>query len=177
MSDEELAALRARMTQGRTAMICPECKVESSDCSMHPDQEGRWHARCLICLAELLEVALRPAIDPANLCGTDAEMLLEEVEQLRHPDPDDLDAYLATLTPEERGEIDLEGLKLRNQILREQNAALCEVVAAVAVGQTRYVESADRWVLAFSNPTLSYAQALWSKARALVQQQQAPDAP
>lgn len=53
--------------------------------------------------------------------------------------------------------------------LRAENAALREIAEAVAAAESYHAEIIDAWVLLLRNPTLSYAQELLTKARALVQ--------
>lgn len=133
MRDEELNALRERMAQGRTVSICPTCKVEPDEHSMHQDWRGGCHVRCPVCLTELLNVELRPAIDPLNSCGTDAETLLEEVEQLR---------YQQNVADVVMERIDAEGWRTQAAFdaLRAENAALRAIVEAVPA-QSWYTHS------------------------------------
>ena len=45
----------------RPAQICPECREEAIETSMHKDAAGKWHARCIVCLSEVLDVRVMTA--------------------------------------------------------------------------------------------------------------------
>jgi hypothetical protein len=82
MTPEELTEIRQRLTTGRVAHICPECKEEPVDYSNHPRPDGTWQARCLDCLSPLLDVQMLPVIGEWRTAWCPEEELLEEVERL-----------------------------------------------------------------------------------------------